>query len=218
MLSIPFTALFAIECAYVLFSTDGGTIIREKKLYLLELFCLCFAVFGYIMMFSDGVDASYATGASYVSFSFIIRNLRISYLLAEIKEFKVIMNMVMKMTIPIMYMMACLYIVYYAFALIGMYGLSGQIVMPNFHSEAGISNNLYYLINFNDLGSSMVTLYSFMIINNWPAITDMMVNVSGSVWPRIYFMVFYIIVQWIVLNLVIAMMLEIYDNVVDEMD
>ena len=56
----------------------------------------------------------------------------------------------------------------------------------------------------------MVTLFSFMIINNWPAITDMMVNASGEVWPRIFFMVFYILVQWIILNIVIAMMLDIF--------
>jgi len=90
--------------------------------------------------------------------------------------------------------------------------------MPRFHSEDGIPNNLYYLVNFNDLGSSMVTLYAFMIINNWPAITGMMVSASGEVWPRIFFMVFYIFVQWIILNIVIAMMLDIYTNVETEMD
>ena len=57
-----------------------------------------------------------------------------------------------------------------------------------------------------------------MIINNWPAMTDMMCNTSGENWPRVYFMVFYIFVQWIILNIVIAMMLEIFDNVAGEMD
>ena len=56
----------------------------------------------------------------------------------------------------------------------------------------------------------MVTLFSFMIINNWPAMTDMMVNASGQLWPRVFFMVFYIIVQWVILNIVIAMMLDIF--------
>lgn len=115
-------------------------------------------------------------------------------------------------------MLACLYIVYYIFAVIGMYGLGGVIKQPNFHSEGGIPNNLYYLVNFNDLGMSMNTLYAFMIINNWPAITDMMVNASGSVWPRIYFMAFYILVQWILLNIVIAMMLDIFTNVETQLD
>lgn len=129
------------------------------------------------------------------------------------------MDMISKMTVPLLTQLACLYIIFYLFAIIGIYGLGGLITVPYFHSEANIPNNLYYLINFNDLGSSIVTLYAFMIINNWPAMTDMMVNVTGGeTWPRVYFMVFYIIVQWIILNIVIAMMLEIYCCVEDEMD
>ena len=143
-------------------------------------------------MFSP--DADYAKGASYLTFAFLLRNLRVSVLLQERREFKVIMEMIMKMTAPLILQLACLYIVFYVFAIIGMYGLGGVIRQPNFHSEDGIPNNLYYLVNFNDLGSSMVTLYAFMIINNWPAITDTMVNASGEVWPRVYFMVFYILV------------------------
>ena len=153
-----------------------------------------------------------------LSFAFLMRNLRISYLLQEVKEFKVIMEMVMKMTVPILYMICALYICFYLFAIVGMYGLGGEIRQPSFHSESGIPNNLYYLVNFNDIGQSMVTLYAFMIINNWPAMTDMMVGVSGEIWPRIYFMIFYVFVQWIILNIVIAMMLEIFTNVSAEQD
>ena len=126
--------------------------------------------------------------------------------------------MVMKMTLPLLTQLACLYIVYYVFAIIGMYGMGGQIKEPNFHSEGGIPNNLYYMVNFNDLGNSITTLYAFMIINNWPAMTDMMVNATGENWPRVYFMVFYVLVQWIILNIVIAMMLDVFTNVENELD
>lgn len=121
--------------------------------------------------------------------------------------------MIMKMTSPLLYQFACLYIVFYIFAIIGIYGLGGLIKEPRFHSEDGIPNNMYYMVNFNDLGTSIVTLYAFMIINNWPAITDMMCAASGDIWPRIFFMVFYVFVQWIILNIVIAMMLDIFCNV-----
>ena len=89
------------------------------------------------------------------------------------------MEMIMKMTVPILFMLCALYLVFYFFAIVGMFGLGGEIRQPNFHSESGIPNNLYYLVNFNDLGSAIVTLYAFMIINNWPAITDMMCGASG---------------------------------------
>jgi hypothetical protein len=169
-------------------------------------------------MFTPGTEGDYAMGAALLSFSFLLRNLRLSLLLEEIRSFKVIMNMIMKMTVPLMTQLACMYIVYFVFAQIGMYGLGGIIKEPHFHSEGGIGNNLYYLVNFNDLGNSITTLYAFMIINNWPAITDMMVNSSGRNWPRVYFMVFYILIQWILLNIVIAMMLDVFTNVESELD
>ena len=218
MLSIPFTAIYFVEMAMVVFSSDGATIVREKKLYILEIVCQIVSVLAYVKLYSDGTEDQYATGASLLSFAFILRNLRMSVLLQERREFKVIMQMIMKTTGPFAYQLACLYIIYYLAALVGIFGLGGTIRQPNFHSEDGIPNNLYYLINFNDLGSSIVTLYSWMIINNWPAMTDMMVGTAGAVWPRIFFMVFYVFVQWIILNIVIAMMIDIYTSVEDERD
>lgn len=169
-------------------------------------------------MYSDGTEMQFAEGAALLSFAFLIRNLRMTILLEEIREFKTIMIVINRMTGPILTQLACLYIVFYIFSIIGIYGLGGLIKQPNFHSEGGIPNNLYYLVNFNDLGMSIHTLFAFMIINNWPAITDMMVNVSGDVWPRIYFMVFYVIVQWIILNIVVAMMLDVFTSVEGELD
>ena len=81
MVSIPFTGIFFVECAIVIFSTDGGTIIREKKLYILELICQVLSIFAYIKLYSDGSDQDYADGGSLLSFAFMVRNLRVSCLL-----------------------------------------------------------------------------------------------------------------------------------------
>ena len=48
-------------------------------------------------------------------------------LLQEIRSFKVIMNMVMKLTVPMLTQLACLYVVFYLFAVVGIYGLGGVI-------------------------------------------------------------------------------------------
>jgi len=120
LLSIPFTGVFFVECAIVVFSTDGGKILAEKKLYILELLLQGVSIMGYIKMYStSGDDSDYAFGASLLSFAFLMRNLRISMLLEERKEFKVIMQMIMKMTAPLLYQFACLYIVFYVAACIG---------------------------------------------------------------------------------------------------
>ena len=76
-------------------------------------------------MFTNSSNEEFASGAALLQFGFLLRNLRISILLEELRYFKVITSMVMKMTMPLMTQLACLYIIYYVFAMIGMYGMGG---------------------------------------------------------------------------------------------
>lgn len=127
MLSIPFTAVFFVEAMIVILSVDGTSLLQSKKLYILELILQAISIYAYVMLYTDGPESQYAQGASMLSFAFLLRNLRISELLKEVKSFKVIMDMLMRMTVPILYQLACLYIVFYTFAIIGIYGLGGVI-------------------------------------------------------------------------------------------
>ena len=45
------------------------------------------------------------------------------------------------------------------------------------------TSNLYYLLNFNSYGASLVTLFHFMVINNWFVTIDMYEDVTGSRFP-----------------------------------
>ena len=56
MLSIPFTAIYFVEMAMVVFSSDGATIVREKKLYILEIVCQVVSILAYVKLFSDGSE------------------------------------------------------------------------------------------------------------------------------------------------------------------
>jgi two pore calcium channel protein len=71
---------------------------------------------------------------------------------------------------------------------------------------------LYYLMNFNDFPSCMVTLFHIMIVNNWYITCNMFVLVKGNNWPRCFFVAFWVIVVLIMLNLVISFILEIYSE------
>ena len=48
-------------------------------------------------------------------------------LLEELRSFKIIIDMVMKMTAPLLNQLASMYIVFYIFAQVGMSGLSGVV-------------------------------------------------------------------------------------------
>lgn len=71
---------------------------------------------------------------------------------------------------------------------------------------------LYYLMNFNDFGASLVTLFHILVVNNWMITCDMYCYVVGNNWPRLYFISFWTICVLIVLNLVISFVLDIYNT------
>ena len=80
------------------------------------------------------------------------------------------------------------------------------------------ASNMYYLINFNDMYASMVTLFHVLVVNNWNETTEMYTTISESNWPRLYFTSFWIICTLIMLNIVISFVLEIYGSIGDEVE
>ena len=81
-----------------------------------------------------------------------------------------------------------------------------------------ITPALYYLLNFNDFGASLVTLFHIMVVNNWFITCNMYCYVMGNNWPRLYFISFWALTVLIMLNLVIAFIIEIYDTVSQEIE
>ena len=57
-----------------------------------------------------------------------------------------------------------------------------------------------------------------MVINNWFVIDNMLCLVLGNNWPKLFCFSFIMIVVWIMLNLMIAFMLEIHGNVSEEVE
>ena len=79
--------------------------------------------------------------------------------------------------------------------------------------------DLYYLINFNDFGCSLVTLFHIMIVNNWFVTCNMFRDIAGNNYPIYYFVSFWVIVVLILLNCVLSILIEVYgtaqENVYD---
>lgn len=73
-------------------------------------------------------------------------------------------------------------------------------------------------MNFNDFASAIITLFTIMVINNWFNTTNMLCDVVGNKWPRLFTFSFIIIVVWIFLSVLIAFVLEIHGTVADEVE
>jgi len=81
---------------------------------------------------------------------------------------------------------------------------------PEIINDSGVPDN-YYLINFNDLMSSYITLFILIVVNNWYVIVAMCVDIMGgqTIW-RYFFIVFYYFGVIIGLNIIIAFAIDMY--------
>ena len=112
--------------------------------------------------------------------------------------------------------MLSLYTVTFFYAVIGEYFYSGVITRESVRVADMSASKLYYLINFNDMYASMLTLFHVLVVNNWNNTVEMYCTVLDSHWPRLYFTTFWIICTLIMLNIVISFVLEIYGSIGDE--
>ncbi|XP_066504025.1 two pore channel protein 2 [Hoplias malabaricus] len=117
-----------------------------------------------------------------------------------------------------------LVVVYYVYAVIGIWLFHGAIPPPgspsmdssvnaenstsNFTMECGSYEQLeYWPNNFDDFASSLVLLYDVMVVNNWQVFMDAYTRYTTE-WSKVYFVSWWLTssVMWV--NLFVALILE----------
>ncbi|KAM7406619.1 hypothetical protein PAMP_000989 [Pampus punctatissimus] len=117
-----------------------------------------------------------------------------------------------------------LVVVYYVFAVFGIWLFEGAIKPPqhmsvlsnttmenitsNFSMECGSYEQLgYWPNNFDDFAASIILLYNIMIVNNWQAFMDAYSRYTTE-WAKVYFVFWWLTssVMWV--NLFVALILE----------
>ena len=149
----------------------------------------------------------------------VIRNARLLKYLAEIKSANYVGMTIKYLYKPIVLKLLFLYLVFYVFAYAGMIIFNGDITMAEYQSSLRSYPIYYYTLNFNDFNSSMVVLFQQMIVNNWFVVVDMLADAHGDkIFVRAFFTCFWMIVVLILLNIFVAIVLEVYGSVVYEAD
>ena len=121
------------------------------------------------------------------------------------------------LTSPIISKLLFLYVVFYLYAIVGSELYGGVINAQAVAKKSPETPAFYYLLNFNSFASSLVTLFHFMVVNNWFLTIDMYQDVVGPhTCPYVFFVSFWCLVALILMNVLIALILEIYSSVEPE--
>ncbi|KAL0968777.1 hypothetical protein UPYG_G00271660 [Umbra pygmaea] len=113
-----------------------------------------------------------------------------------------------------------LVVVYYVFALLGVWLFQGAIKAPSANLSAAYSSIInrslqcgtyeqlgYWSNNFDDFASALVVLYNIMMMNNWNVFLDVYSRYTTE-WSKLYFIAWWLTssVMWV--NLFVALILE----------
>ncbi|KAI3876336.1 hypothetical protein MKX03_032934 [Papaver bracteatum] len=68
----------------------------------------------------------------------------------------------------------------------------------------------YLLFNFNDYPNGMVTLFNLLVMGFWEVLMQGYKELTGTSWSLVYFISFYVLTVLLLLNLVVAFVLEVF--------
>jgi len=151
-----------------------------------------------------------------------LRLLRLVRLLAKVPAYREIFDTFTKLLPAAATLSGAFALVLFAFASLGMqlFGgvittdlASGLVLTPQqaralAASEFGRAD--YYPNSFNDLPSGLVTLFELLVVNNWQVVTSGYVAVCGR-YARWFFISFWAVGVVVMLNVLVAFVLESYD-------
>ena len=105
---------------------------------------------------------------------FILRNARLFTYLDVVRDAKFVSETIKYLTKPILTKFFFCYIIFYEYAYMGQLMFGGRISYDVYREKlSGNYPAFYYLMNFNDFGSSLIVLFQQMVVNNWWVVVNM---------------------------------------------
>merc|ERR1719408_166984 len=99
-----------------------------------------------------------------------------------------------------------LVVVFYVFIAAGRLLFGGMIYNTNpALAKTDFAQSDFWQLNFNDTVGGCATLFAVMVINNWYVIAFGYVVSSGTMWALVFFILFFVVVNLIVLNILMAL-------------
>lgn len=137
------------------------------------------------------------------------RMLRLLRALRVLPGFMLMVESLWDITTVIMHYMLVIGAVYYVFIIIGMECFSGVLTNENPDVAASAyGQDGFETLTFDSVPEASVVLFYQMVVNNWVIIADGLCAAFQNRWPRLYFSAFYVVTVVIVLNMLLAFIIE----------
>ncbi|CAI2380053.1 unnamed protein product [Moneuplotes crassus] len=203
--------VFLFELMLIFFSYGISYALYSRNYVRLELFL---QIINILTLFNFGYSGEGMGLIKTLQITIILRALRMLKLLKEVHQWKMIIHTASALLSPIYTLLFVTFMLFFFFAIIGDRLFGGKISNKEeqIFKDSSVPD-IFVEMNFNDLGSSLLTLFALMVVNNWFLIVQVHVNVMGSKHARWFFIFFYFVSVVVMLNIVVAFVLDMYGSV-----
>ncbi|KAL7000402.1 mitochondrial thiamine pyrophosphate transporter [Sarracenia purpurea var. burkii] len=157
----------------------------------------------------DGL--SFLSNGEWIRYLLFARMLRLIMLLMYVKRYRVFVTTFLTLVPSLMPYFGIIFCVMCIYCSLGLQIFGGIVNAGNPNLDGtGLDDNDYLLFNFNDYPNGMVTLFNLLVMGNWHVWMESYRDLTGTSWVYAYFVSFYLITVLLLLNLVVAFVLEAF--------
>ncbi|KAB2604397.1 two pore calcium channel protein 1-like [Pyrus ussuriensis x Pyrus communis] len=168
-------------------------------------------VIGETITFVAPEGLTFLSNGEWIRYLLIARMLRLIRLLMHIQRYRAFVATFLALIPSLMPYLGTIFCVLCIYCILGVQIFGGMVNDGNTSLEGSeLYENDYLLFNFNDYPNGMVTLFNLLVMGNWQAWMESYQELTGTWWSIIYFVSFYLITILLLLNLVVAFVLEAF--------
>lgn len=174
-------------------------------------------VIGEATTFFFSSELPFLSNGEWIRYLLLARMLRLIRLLLHVRRYRAFVSTFLTLIPSLMPYLGIIFCVLCMYCSLGLQLFGGLVNSGNPRLEAtDLYDNDYTFFNFNDYPNGMVTLFNLLVMGNWQVWMQSYTELAGTSWALAYFISFYLITVLLLLNLVVAFVLEAFFAELDE--
>ncbi|KAK1566935.1 hypothetical protein Q3G72_006282 [Acer saccharum] len=168
-------------------------------------------VIGETITFATPHGLPFFSNGEWIRYLLLARMLRLIRILMHVQRYRAFVATFLTLIPSLMPYLGTIFCVMCIYCSLGVQVFGGIVNAGNSKLEqTELADSDYLLFNFNDYPNGMVTLFNLLVMGNWQVWMQSYKELTGTWWTIIYFVSFYLITVLLLLNLVMAFVLEAF--------
>ncbi|XVE66198.1 hypothetical protein DITRI_Ditri08aG0061300 [Diplodiscus trichospermus] len=168
-------------------------------------------VIGETITFATPDGLSFFSNGEWIRYLLLARMLRLIRLLMHVRSYRAFVATLLTLIPSLMPYLGAIFCVMCIYCSLGVQIFGGIVNAGNSNLEGtDLTDDDYLLFNFNDYPNGMVTLFNLLVMGNWQVWMQSYKEITGTSWTLAYFISFYLVTVLLLLNLVVAFVLEAF--------